>query len=524
MRPTRILAPLIFVFLAYILSLAWLSNPGFPKNMQSGLAYPYLADKPVGEDGYYMLTVAWNIARGDGVVYNNAMPTVGIQPLSTLIFALLAGCVQLFGGDQWTFIRVLIVFGSINLLVFGHIIAILVRNLAGIEMKDFAYALGFVGAVFNFALFRWFTYGLETGIYMTLLAVCILYSLNLARRGERSWGRREALVLGILGGLTAWARIDFGIVFFVFLTASFLRGQIKLRWALVTGIVAAWIISPWFLYNFAITGSWLPSSGVAQAALITTQSAPERWLAMAAAFLSHLTPWVYSNTGGVFLWVAGLSLIVFWGAVFRKKSDFEFLTSFLKQQPQLTAWSLGFLGLILIYPVFFWATHFYQRYSAPILIPIIVIMAKIIIEKMRRLPALVRWAVLSVLPVCFFGWSFLSLHTGKIGNPHVVTAGFVQTHFSSVKVGAFQSGVIGYFNPHVINLDGKVNHIALNGARDQKLDLYIESEKIDVLVDWPNYIYGALDPTWLATYWERCKVQIPNGVSICLQRKRMPSP
>lgn len=187
MRAIRILAPLIFIFLAYALSLAWLSNPGFPKDMQSGLAYPYLADKPVGEDGYYMLTVAWNMARGEGVVYNGALPTAGIQPLSTLIFALLVGCVQFFGGDQWAFIRVLIVFGSINLLVFGHLVATLVHTLTGPEMKDFAYAFGFVGAVFNFALFRWFTYGLETGIYMTLLAVCILYSLNLARR-ENRWG------------------------------------------------------------------------------------------------------------------------------------------------------------------------------------------------------------------------------------------------------------------------------------------------------------------------------------------------
>lgn len=328
--------------------------------------------------------------------------------------------------------------------------------------------------------------------------------------------------MGLVGGLTAWARIDFGIIFLVFLAISLVRGQIKLLWVLVTGTIATLVISPWFLYNFAITGSWLPSSGAAQAALITAQSAPERWLAIWAALLSHLTPWVYSNTGGVFVLAALLSLIVFGCFVFRRKSDFKCLVSFLKQQPQLTAWLLGILTLILIYPVFFWATHFYQRYAAPILIPVIVIMAKIVIEKMRNLPSLARWMALFILPVCFFGWAFLSLHMGKIGNSHVVTAGFVQNHFSSVKVGAFQSGVIGYFNSNVVNLDGKVNQAALNAARDQKLHLYIDSEKIDVLVDWPNYIYGALDSNWLATDWERCKAQIPNGVSICLQRKMLP--
>jgi hypothetical protein len=43
-----------------------------------------LSDKPVGEDGYYMLTIALNIAQGHGIAYNYSLPATGIQPLSTL--------------------------------------------------------------------------------------------------------------------------------------------------------------------------------------------------------------------------------------------------------------------------------------------------------------------------------------------------------------------------------------------------------------------------------------------------------
>ena len=31
---------------------------------------PYVSDKIIGEDGYYMLTVAWNLAQGHGISYN----------------------------------------------------------------------------------------------------------------------------------------------------------------------------------------------------------------------------------------------------------------------------------------------------------------------------------------------------------------------------------------------------------------------------------------------------------------------
>jgi hypothetical protein len=445
------------------------------------------------------------------------MPTTGIQPLSTALYAVLARIVQFSGGDKWVFIRSILLLGSINLLLFGHIVGTIVRNLSDPQVKGLGYALGFIGVVFNFALFRLFTYGLETGIYLTSFALCILYTLSLPPKTKL--GFREAIVLGALGGVTAWARIDFGVVFLVFLAISVVRHQLKVLWVVVTGAITTLIISPWLLYNFAVTGSWIPSSGAAQAGLITVQSAPSRLWTMGRAILGHLTPWMYSSAGGVFLLAASLSFVAFLAFVFRRKAVLLFVASRLKQQPYVTTWLVGVFALILVYGVFFWAAHFYQRYSAPILVPLTVIMAMTVTERIRGMSRIVRLTVLYALPVCFFGWAILSLHTGRIGNSHTVTAGFVRNYFSSVKVGAFQSGVIGYFNPNVINLDGKVNQTALDYTKDKRLHVYLGSEGIDVLVDWPGYIYGSLDSNWLASNWDMCEVQVPNGVSICLKRK-----
>ena len=517
MRPGRALIPLIIAYLLYGLSLTVMSHAGFPRDMQSGLRFPYLADKPVGEDGYYMLTVAWNMAQGHGIVYNYNMPTTGVQPLSTVLYAVVARIVQLFGGDKFFLIRSILLLGSINLLLFGHIVGTIVAKLTDPQVKGLGYAFGFVAVVFNFALFRLFTYGLETGIYLTCLAACILYTFSLPPNGKL--GLQGAIALGALAGVTAWARIDFGVIFFVFLVTALVRHQLKLVWVVVTGMIATLIISPWFLYIFAATHSLLPSSGAAQAGLMTARVAPDRLRMMGEAILSHLAPWVYSGAQRVFPLAASLSFAGFLAFALRRKAFVLLLASKLKQQPYLTTWLAGTLALVPVYIAFFWDAHFYQRYSAPILVPLTLVMALTVTEGVRAMSAAVRLVALYALPVCFFGWAILSLHTGRIGNAHAVTAGFVRTRLGGLKVGAFQSGVVGYFNPNVINLDGKVNQTALSYAKDKRLDAYIESERIDVLVDWPNYIYSALDSSWLASNWDTCEEQVLNGATICLERK-----
>ena len=85
--------------LTYGLVLAVFSREGFPETTEYGYGMPYLSDRPVGEDAYYMLTVAWNIAEKHQLVYNLDKPTTGIQPLATVFYAGIAHIVQFTGGD-----------------------------------------------------------------------------------------------------------------------------------------------------------------------------------------------------------------------------------------------------------------------------------------------------------------------------------------------------------------------------------------------------------------------------------------
>ena len=48
------------ILIIYGLSLALFSVAGFPDSLQGGY-FPFLTDKPLDEDGFYMIKVAWNL-------------------------------------------------------------------------------------------------------------------------------------------------------------------------------------------------------------------------------------------------------------------------------------------------------------------------------------------------------------------------------------------------------------------------------------------------------------------------------
>ena len=50
------------------------------------------------------------------------------------------------------------------------------------------------------------------------------------------------------------------------------------------------------------------------------------------------------------------------------------------------------------------------------------------------------------------------------------------------RIGALQSGALGFFRDEVVNLDGKVNVAALERRND--LEAYVNEQRIDWLVDW----------------------------------------
>jgi len=510
-----------FFYIAYIVLLVSFSLKGFPQNMNDGHFLPYLSERPIGEDAYYMLTIAWNVGSGYGPVYNYDTPATGVQPLATMQYAMLAWFVQKIGGGIWLFLRFILLLKGLELLLFGHIIGKIAHRLAPLHIKNDAYFFGLLGVVYNFSLFRLFTYGLETGIYLILFASCVLYSFMFFREKP---SLKMAITFGILGGLTIWARIDFGIVFFSFLGLITIMRNLKLPLSIIAGIFAIATSSPWFLYVFSVSNRWIPSSGPAQSGIITLQNAFSRISEMGVAILEHLTPWFYFEVRYEMLTsISFFSLIVFVSFLMTKKKAMK--TYQIKNNTPIIIWLIAISILIIIYITMFRATHFYMRYSSPLVIPVVVAMA-ILISKRVAESKILFFTITTIFVVSFLGWAYLSLHTGRIGVSFPVTAGFIQEYYSGKKVGAFQSGVIGFFNPNVINLDGKVNQTALDYTAQDKIHEYIDNEQIDILIDWQGIIYSEIkDTQWLKQHWEKCAFQVADDIqqTLCLQRKTIPT-
>jgi hypothetical protein len=500
--------------LAYSCLLAGKSIAGFPVSHFSHTRWPWLGDKPVGEDGFYMLTVADNLATTHRLVYNYDMPATGIQPLATLLFAGIAVCVHHLGGDRWTLIRAIIVFGSILLVCFSWMIAFLAASLAPEARRQLVFGLAFFLVLFDFTAFRLFTFGLETGVYLCSLAVCMLIWRRLVTTPRACW--IDMLLLGIAAGIAGLSRIDFGLLFIVLLSFLLIKRIATLLQVLVAGLIALVIVSPWFAFVHKVSGDWLPSSGRAEGKLFTLHDT-ERITSVLVSSMAHIVPWSFASSGTKPSKVIGLVSVAILALLFMRARETRFaLRSSTVFRAIFIPWITGIAALASIYVTFFWSTHFYPRYLSPLLILSIPLLALVLAEWsfVQRRPA-------TIFAMCIFffaAWDVASLHNGRASNSNLISAGYIHANFPDTRVGTFQSGIIGYFDPGVENLDGKLNHGALRALQAHQLPAFIDSEHINVLVDWPGYI-NSLPHDYLSDEWETCPQAMPVPESLCLIRK-----
>jgi hypothetical protein len=500
--------------LAYACLLAAKSVAGFPTSHITHTRWPWLGDKPVGEDGFYMLTVADNLATTHRLVYNYDMPATGIQPLATLLFAGIAVIVHHLGGDRWMLIRVIIVFGAILLVFFSWMMAFLAASLAPESRRQLVFGLAFFLILFDFTAFRLFTFGLETGVYLCSLAICMLIWRRLVAAPHARWF--DILSLGIAAGIAGLSRIDFGLLFAVLLCFFLIKRIASLLQVLTAGLIALVIVSPWFAFVHKVTGDWLPTSGKAESRLFTSHDS-DRITSVLISSVAHVVPWSFASAGlrlTTGIGFASLAVLAFFFLRARETritmhSSIEFRATFLP-------WLMGIAAVAFIYIAFFWSTHFFPRYLSPLLILSIPLLALVLAEQsfVQRNPA----TVCAVFVFFFCAWDVASLHNGHVANSNLIAAGYIHGTYPDTRIGTFQSGVIGYFDPNVENLDGKLNQGALRAAQTHQLPAFIDSENINVLVDWPGYI-ESLPGDYLSRDWQTCPQAMPVPESICLIRR-----
>jgi len=444
-----------------------------------------LPDLPLTEDGYYLLTVVRHIALGDGITIDGHQWTNGFQPLFAF---LLVPVYFLCGGDRMTSLRGVLAVHWLMHVATALLVGSIVKAWLGTRDPE-AGARGFwIGAFFWLAsrqvLVLSFN-GLETGSLLLLYAVVWRCDQAVSLEGWRLAG------FGALLGLLALARID-ATIFVVLLVADELfrserPWRARLWRALVLASTSLLVSSPWWIYNLALSGSLMPSGGTAQ--LVPFSS--ERIAPMLMAFMSR--GMAYLPTG----WVDGapegfayglLAVAVAW-----------FVTRAVRDTVE-TGFRVGrmiALATLLLAVYYVWssgALWFYTRYLAPFMVVAIPATA-LALARIRRFRIFAQVGVLAPIGAVAV-LSILTWHHWRElrqSEPYLEQLRLVEKFVPPGDVvSAGQSGTLGYFRDHVVNLDGKVNAEALR-YRGRMLE-YLRRHDIRWFCDWNVEFFLGPDP------------------------------
>lgn len=450
-----------------------------------------------------MLTMARNIALGLGMsTAEGSIQTNGTQPFTTFVWSV---GYSLTGGDK------------LGGVIFAHIVLTVVSILFALAtyflvLRVFeqwhngrSAALVVSALVFSSPQLLPHTMNfLETGLYLAL-GTFIVHQFYTLSTSTVLWTYKRYFATGALLGILFLIRIDS-----VFIILSVCLTCIYLGWlrhetlfspylprVIVLGATSIVVASPWLIYNYIGFGSIMPISGQALSAqsfapnLIVVPSTLLEYLMLSLPIphrLQESTPIVVGSTCAL---ISALGVAIY---AFKRTENHSYKAMFF----------MGFTCLfcyITYYGLFFGAKHFVGRYLS-ITTPFLMLFATmLILTVLKKLPTQKRPVLLLAGAICLIITVSLNFRIYQRGIPHQhqQVVAWVKAHVPKESwVGAIQTGTLGYFHDRTINLDGKVNPMALkakNGdafcpessntpSKSNCLMDYIVQSEIDYLVDW----------------------------------------
>jgi hypothetical protein len=435
----------------------------------------------ISEDGYLMLTVARNIARGLGMsTAAGTIPTNGVQPLVTFGWA---GVHWLTDANRLPTLRAVLVLQlAVAMLATVCVWLLARRSFADHPWRDWltptAAALWFASPI----VVTHTTNGLETGPYVLGIAGVLLIDAQLPRYDV--WWR--SLVLGVLLGVLFLARNDAAFLILSFLVVELIPNQpppraigARLLSCALIAVSAFAVALPWLIYNIVGFGHIVPISGRAQN--LNALVGENVW-ALPRMLLEYLwmvtpLPAFLGEAPWAGIGVFALVPISYVTIRFRHALNLRFERS--------SVVLAMFVGLLAVYyGLFFGAAYFLSRYLFPLSLLTAGLPCAWLAVLARRRPRLA--AATASLALVIMLVALQRQYARGARHPHAQVAEWVASNVTDgTWVGAPQSGLLGYFHDRTINLDGKLNPRALEARRDERLFHYIvDDTPIEYIADW----------------------------------------
>jgi hypothetical protein len=476
------------------------------------------------DDTFYSLGIARNIALGNGATHDGIHLTNGFQPLYVW---LMVPFFRLTGGALFSTAQIGLALLSLFNLAGGFVLYWVCRQF-----------IGRYGAIFVWISWMLSPYvisginGLETSLTFFLLALAFWYYITRVRDSAAS--PVQIIVLGVLLGVTALARVD-SLLFIFALSADYVLHKRRLdRSVLLLGVTILLVIAPWLWSNWVQFGSPIPESGNA----IRLRSLQGRDVVGASAFyrenLVQAADVLHRYTATSFVPLAVrvprtlffLALLMLFGglvAAFRHPAGAPYWYRFRKWL-FLYVWVVALIGVYTFYQHGVW---FFDRYFYALLLPVALLAAEVVelglVFVLRAFrPNRATWqaalAVGIVLWVVWLPWSrpparnpiLTEAEQLPVWTLYQAADWLEQNTAPESIVAAYQSGIMGYFSQRtVLNLDGVVNASALPHLLDGTMHTYLQAQSVDYLIDWEPLIDAYTDLEQLPKYTAQNLEQAP---------------
>ena len=470
------------------------------------------------DDSFYSLGIARNIALGKGWTHDGVHVTNGFQPL--YVFIMVPFYAVLPGSEHLVPMLSLMMEAILNVAT-GWLLFRLIDS-----------QIGFRGALLSLIAWSLSPYiisgvnGLETPIQAFLLILIVTLYLGSWRfaliDAATSLQRRSriALGLGFLLGLLVLVRID-SLVLVAMLLADLVlrfvlylrhdRTRVRVLWGVVlVGAIVFVTQLPWFAASWIYTGRLAFDSGAATRLYSRAHFTGDN------IFLTHLfglIPYLQLRTGTPFLpWSAMMpfryffvSILVLVGvyllAYRTGKIQFDAF-AFIKNSAFLWFYGIGLLGAYVFYQFTMWN---WPRYFYPLSMLGLILLGvwvEVICGSLQNVSLANRslgsivYALLCIGFVVTLPFSLPADINPLLAHPE---DWFTKTQYEAAvwlkrntpvdaRIGAFQSGIIGYYSDRqVINLDGVVNYAAIPYNVNGDTAIYLADEGVDYFVEWSMF-------------------------------------
>lgn len=440
------------------------------------------------DDAFYYFEIARNIALGAGSTFDGLNPTNGYHPLWLLALVPIFSFFSTGGAVDIAPIHAALAMAVALNAVTAFFVS---RILSRFTRDEAVRAVGLFVWLFNPFILYETVNGLETSFSLFFLALFFLLALRTEEGRDP-----DGVVLGASAGLMVLARLDLAVYFVAFLLWLLARHGWRqgVRNALLAGIVASAVVSPWFVWNIVHFGTPIPSSSVASTIVnhgLIVQDHGDSWLQTGKAAIYHSQyelDKLFERTGmyaiACAFFGAMIALLVLGHSYVPQRAALMTMTQ---------AFAGAFLFLFLANAGVRWTVRSWYFVSFNVFLAILVVsVADAFLPYMRRVwrKRALAFLVLAIAFSFFVNWSKVQRH----GMPeqremHKAALRMNESLPEGSVIGVFNAGIQGYVSRHtVVNLDGLVNNAALDALRQKALWSYVKVSGIEYISDFPLYL------------------------------------